>query len=200
MYNKEELKKEHNKQKKIISAHLNTFKNKSEFAQLQEFLFCILTPQSKAEKCWEAVSLIPLSNNFNTLEQTLKGKARFHKTKADRIVLALSIWPRIKQYLQTTDRKELRNWMANTVKGYGLKEAGHFLRNTGRSENQLAILDRHILNNLKKHRAINSIKIKNKKDYLKAEELALKFSKSTGIPPDDLDLLFWYREHGKYFK
>ena len=39
---------------------------------------------------------------------------------------------------------ELRNELAKEVKGYGLKEASHFLRNIGFGQ-KIAILDRHIM-------------------------------------------------------
>ena len=54
----------------------------------------------------------------------------------------------------------LRNFIAENVKGYGLKEASHFLRNIGKSDNQIAILDRHILRNLKALDIIEEEKIK----------------------------------------
>jgi N-glycosylase/DNA lyase len=95
---------------------------------------------------------------------------------------------------------ELRNWLADNVKGYGLKEASHFLRNVGKSNNQIAILDRHILKNLQAHRVIQDTKIKNKKDYLEKEQKYLEFANQTGIPADELDLFWWSQENGEIFK
>jgi thermostable 8-oxoguanine DNA glycosylase len=43
-------------------------------------------------------------------------------------------------------------------KGHGYKEAGHFLRNIG-FDQDLAILDRHILKNLKKLGVIDSVPV-----------------------------------------
>ena len=51
---------------------------------------------------------------------------------------------------------ELREWLVKNVKGLGYKEASHFLRNIGKSED-LAILDRHILKNLQDLKVINDI-------------------------------------------
>ena len=84
--------------------------------------------------------------------------------------------------------------MAKEVNGYGLKEASHFLRNIGKSNNKIAILDRHILRNLKED------KIKNHKHYLEVEQKFLDYASSESIPPDELDLLWWSKENGEIFK
>jgi N-glycosylase/DNA lyase len=49
----------------------------------------------------------------------------------------------------------MRDWFVRNVKGLGWKEASHFLRNIGYRD--LAILDRHILKNLRRHRIIRSL-------------------------------------------
>ena len=69
-------------------------------------------------------------------------------------------WNNVKSKLSEKNIPELRNWLAKNVKGYGLKEAGHFLRNIGISDNKITILDRHILRNLKKLNIIAEEKIK----------------------------------------
>jgi len=192
--------KDYTARKKDIKIHLQTFKNKTNSEELKEFIFCILTPQSKAENCWEAVELLSKQKSYADIVYLLKSRVRFHNTKSKRLLTALLIWPRIKSALNTKDRVSLRDWIAETVQGYGLKEAGHFLRNVGYSDNKIAILDRHILRNLKENGAISVEKVKGKKDYRNLEEKALIFSKKSKIPIDELDLLFWHKEHGKYFK
>jgi len=96
--------------------------------------------------------------------------------------------------LKNQNRLELRNQIAEKVKGIGLKEAGHFLRNIGKSNNEIAILDRHILRNLQED------KIKSKKHYLEIEQKFLNLAKKLKIPIDELDLLFWSKENGEIFK
>ena len=67
------------------------------------------------------------------------------------------------------------------VTGLGLKEASHFLRNIGRGED-LAILDRHILRNLLRHRVIGRMpKSLTPKRYLVIEERMEAFSEAVGI-------------------
>ncbi|MDP2974084.1 MAG: DNA lyase, partial [Candidatus Diapherotrites archaeon] len=93
-----------------------------------------------------------------------------------------------------------RNRLAENVKGLGMKESSHFLRNIGLGEG-LAILDRHIVRNLLRYGAIKEMpKNLGKKNYLLIEEKMRQFSKRIGIPLAELDLLFWSKETGKIFK
>jgi len=81
-----------------------------------------------------------------------------------------------------------------------MKEASHFLRNIGLGKD-LAILDRHILKNLKEYGVINEIpKSITKKVYIAIEDKMREFSKRINIPMDELDLLFWSKETGIIFK
>ncbi len=196
------LLKNYQGKKEAIKSRLKEFKNLSEESYLDEFLFCILTPQSNAKKCWEAVGEI---NAQDVLSETkiakiLRRKTRFHNNKAKYIISALDDWEKIKSNLNSKNIQELRNWLAENVQGYGLKEASHFLRNIGKSNNQIAILDRHILKNLKALKVIKNDKIKNKSDYLEKEQRFIDFSKQISIPIDELDLLFWSKENGDIFK
>src|SRR3989344_3083292 len=96
------------------------------------------------------------------------------------------------------DNKEKRMYLVKNVKGLGLKEASHFLRNTGHEN--LAILDRHILKNLAKLNIIELPKTLTPKIYFEIENKFQNFSKEVNIPMDELDLLFWSMETGEIFK
>lgn len=198
----EEIRKLYEKQKDEIKSRLEDFKKISEKEYFKEFMFCLLTPQSNAQKCWEAIKLISLlpSLEKESLISILKTKTRFHNNKARYIISGKEIWPKILESLDNDDRKELRNFISENVKGYGLKEASHFLRNIGKSNNEIAILDRHILRNLKSLKIIDEDKIKNNKHYLEVEQSFLNFSKQINIPIDHLDLVFWFKEHDEFFK
>src|SRR5256885_1237436 len=63
---------------------------------------------------------------------------------------------KIKEKLLSKDRKELREFLVDNVKGLGMKEASHFMRNIGIGKD-LAILDRHILKNLKLYGVVDEI-------------------------------------------
>lgn len=185
-----------------IEKRIIDFNNLKEKEYFNEFLFCLLTPQSNAQRCWEAVKEI---NKLKSLEKTniakiLRKKTRFHNNKAKYVSNAEQTFALIKKELNKKNKIELRNWIEKNVKGYGLKEASHFLRNIGKSDNQIAILDRHILRNLVKLNVIKEDKIKNKKHYLELEQDFINFSKKIKIPIDHLDLLFWSQENGEIFK
>ena len=86
------------------------------------------------------------------------------------------------------------------VKGMGLKEANHVLRNLGFGEN-IAILDRHILKNLKELNVIEEIpKSISEKKYYEIEEKMRDYCEFVKIPMDEMDLLLWYKEAGVIFK
>jgi N-glycosylase/DNA lyase len=166
-----------------------------------------LTPQTKAEHAEAAVSKLR-SLSFDTQpidpEPILADRAhyiRFHKTKAQHLV-------RIKQTMEQISERlangassfELREWLVKNVKGFGYKEATHFLRNIGKNDG-LAILDRHILRNLKRYGVIRSLPTSlSRKRYLAIERRFKQFADELGIPVDALDLLFWSMETGEIRK
>ena len=179
-----------------IKQRLQDFKNLPESEYKWELLFCLLTPQSKAQKCWEAVEEIKKLDKITEedIKEILIRKTRFHNNKTKYVLEAINNWDKIKLKLNESDTIQLRNWLCNNVIGYGMKEASHFLRNIGKSNNQVAILDRHILRNLKVE------KIRSPKHYLEIEQLFLKKASSMKIKPDELDLLWWSQENGEIFK
>ncbi|HDN58376.1 MAG TPA: hypothetical protein ENF20_00275 [Candidatus Marinimicrobia bacterium] len=65
----------------------------------------------------------------------------------------------------------------------------------------LAILDRHILKNLKKFGVISGeVRNISKRRYLELEERMTDFSVKLGVEMKYLDFIFWYMETGKIFK
>ena len=198
----EDIQNQYKKNRNEIKTRLEQFKTLTPKQQYLEFLFCLLTPQSNAQRCWQAIEQISKLKKLNekSVYDILKAKTRFHITKTQRILQAEEMWKTIKDNLNKENKKELRNFIAKTVKGYGLKEAGHFLRNIGLSNNEIAILDRHILRNLQNFNLIKETKIKSQKNYLEIEDIFLNFAKSINIPPDELDLLWWSQENGEIFK
>ena len=107
----------------------------------------------------------------------------------------------IKSKISTKDIIATRDWFVDNIKGMGYKEASHFLRNIGLGRN-IAILDRHILKNLKRYGVIAKIpdSVGSRKVYMGIEDKMRLFSKSSGIPLDELDLLFWSLQTGFIFK
>lgn len=190
------------KQKEEIKSRLEEFKNLKENKQFQELLFCLITPQSNAQRCWQAIEQISKLKNptKQKIFNILKTKTRFHKTKTNYILNAEETWQKIKPLLKNLNIPQLRENIAQTVKGFGLKESSHFLRNIGLSNNEVAILDRHILKNLQRFNLIKETEIKSQKHYLQIEKIYLNFANSINIPADELDMLWWSQENGGIFK
>lgn len=194
------LLQEYKQKRRQIKKRLAEFKKiqqqgkKKLFAEL---VFCLCTPQSKAISCDEAVRRLERSRDLfkgspEKIAQCLKGLVRFHNNKAKYIVEAR------KKFFKNPVLA--REWLVKNIKGLGMKEASHFLRNIGLGE-QLAIIDRHILTNLKRYGVINSAPQSiSKKQYLELEKKMQQFSEDIKIPLPDLDLLFWSSQTGRIFK
>jgi len=175
-----------------------------------ELCFCILTPQSNAILCDTAIKRLKTSGClFNASATKIKPIikfARFINKKANYIVEARKFFKKngslsLRPYINNTkDILVIRDWLVDNIKGIGYKEASHFLRNIGLGKD-LAILDVHILKNLKRYGIIKKIpKTLTKKRYLDIESKMRDFSFRIGIPMAELDLLFWAKETGVVFK
>lgn len=187
------LEKEYSLRKKEIKEKLKDFSNVNKEDIFYELCFCLLTPQSNAKKCDMAVRLLKekdfLNRNINPVDY-LRKNTRFHNNKAKYLL-------ELKKKFSKLEMK--RDFLVKNVKGLGMKEASHFLRNIGYRD--LAILDRHILKNLKKYKVIKDIpETLSVKKYLEIEEKFKEFSSKVKIPMDELDLLFWSMETGEVFK
>ena len=201
-----ELIKEYKNKKRNIKRRLKEFRNihkGKESKIFSELCFCILTPQSNAVSCDCAMKELVktgllLKGSVNEIRNVLKSKTRFHNKKADYIILARGSLD--KNVLRSKDNLVIRDWLVRNIKGMGYKEASHFLRNIGLGRD-IAILDSHILKNLKKYGVINKIPSSlTPKAYCNIEDKARLFSNKINIPLAELDLLFWSKETGEIFK
>jgi len=207
-----ELLKDYSRRKQEIKNRLKDFENsykKNDKHVFSELCFCILTPQANAVKCGKAIEeLIKTGLLFDgrpkEISPYLTG-TRFLNNKAEYIVNARELFKKnscfsIKDYIDKKDIFKSREWIVKNIKGIGYKEASHFLRNIGFGKD-LAILDVHILKNLKDYGVIREIpKSLTKNKYLKIETKVRNFCGRINIPMDELDLLFWSRETGLVFK
>ena len=81
-----------------------------------------------------------------------------------------------------------------------MKESSHFLRNIGFVE-EVSILDRHILRNLKNFNVIDEIpETLSEKKYYEIENKMKRFSKEINISLGYLDFIFWYKATNTLFK
>lgn len=211
--NIEELESLYESKKGIIKERLDEFKKTGKSSDdriLAELCFCICTPQSKATTAWfNAVHPLMRSGKlYSCCERELadylrKTGVRFHRTKARNIVLARKFFEREgigKVIGRYKNALVLRDFLVENVRGLGLKEASHFLRNIGLGED-VAILDRHVLKSLAELGVIDDVpESMTRKRYLEIEEGMRKFSKKVKIPMDELDLLLWFGGTGEVFK
>ncbi|HEX9006771.1 MAG TPA: N-glycosylase/DNA lyase, partial [Bacteroidota bacterium] len=201
-----ELRRDYAERKEAIRCRLDEFAAVRVESYFYELVYCLMTPQSSAVNAGKVVALLQEAEMLHQeleLEELLYRKEhyiRFHNTKAKRIREARGQMPRIVEAIGSTpDSAELRAWLVKNVKGLGWKEASHFLRNIGRRD--LAILDRHILKNLRAHGALRSLpRTLTPKRYLSIERSFRRFALRVGISMDELDLLFWSRETGQILK
>jgi len=201
-----ELLDQHHRWGPTIRERLRQFAAVPEAEYFFELVYCLLTPQSSARHAATAVEELRKADRWDDqpfLAGVLaRGSAyiRFHNTKARRIVEARRRFPAIERHLGLLDDAEVqRQWLVTNVSGMGWKEASHFLRNIGRRN--LAILDRHILKNLARHRVLTTpAGSLTQRRYTAIEQEFRRFGSTLGIPIDELDLLFWSRETGEILK
>ena len=202
----QELRAEFDGRREAVRARLAEFAAIRPDEYLFELVYCLLTPQSSAVNAAKAVETLKQAGwlhrecDVAALLYQDSFYIRFHNTKARHVNEARNRFPEIqKELMNGSSSRELREWLVHNVRGLGWKEASHFLRNIGHQD--LAILDRHILRNLKKHNVLSAIpKSLTAKRYLAIEERFHHFADFLGIRIDELDLLFWSRETGEILK
>lgn len=167
-----------------------------------ELCFCILTANYNAEKTIKIQNEIGhyfLTNSKEELSEKLKEYGhRFPNNRADYIVESKKCKDKLKQIVKFHDKKSIREWLVNNVKGLGFKEASHFLRNIGFDD--YAIIDFHIIDVLVNHNIIEKPKSLSKKRYLEIEEILRNIAKKTNLTLAELDFYLWYMETGKILK
>jgi len=190
-----------------IKQRLLEFANVPSREYFYELLYCLMTPQTSAEhadRVVQALRRLAFEREAIDPEPLLRDRRnyiRFHKTKSRNLVRIKQQFPEILDAIaRSWSPGELRDWLVRNVKGLGYKEATHFQRNIGKNGG-LAILDRHILRNLKRYGVLRSLPATlSRKRYFAIERRFAKFSEDIGIPLDELDLLFWSMETGEIRK
>src|SRR3989338_8966271 len=151
-----DLKEKHLQKRKEIEKRLQDFRDvftRNEEEIFGELCFCLFTPQSKAKSCWRAIEKLKENGMLYTgsPEEMKKWMAsvRFNENKSKYLEGARRLFSDdngniiIKNKLSAIhDVFTLREWLVKNVKGFGMKEAGHFMRNVGFGDD-IAILDRH---------------------------------------------------------
>lgn len=203
----DELRRLHEQHRDAVRVRLAEFRAVPAERHFHELCFCLMTPQSSALQCNAVAEELErrnfLEHGFDPaplLRSWQDGYVRFHNTKARRLLELRDRFGEVRALLASDmDDKPLRNQLAATVNGLGMKEASHFLRNIGRT--RLCIVDRHIIRNLLRLGVLEtwpaSISVRR---YLDIEERFEDLAERVGIPADELDLLLWQRETGFLLK
>lgn len=168
-----------------------------------ELCFCFMTANFQAKKSWEIQKI--LGSKFWTLsefelQQELKRLGhRFWPQRGSRIYGARWLKDSIKDELEKHKNElEMREWIVKNLKGLGMKEASHFLRNIGYTD--LAIIDKHIINLLVSQKLVERPKSLSPKKYIEIENILRKLARKTETSLGELDLYLWYKETGKILK
>ena len=194
---------------KAVKGYKKAWKGK-EKEVFAEVAFCILTPQSKAKNAWQAIT--NLVNNgllfdgqpeeiaeYLNIVRFKNNKSRYLVELRELMTVDGKLQPK-KILSEKGNTLEKREWIFKNIKGMGMKEANHVLRNLGFGD-EIAILDRHILRNLVQLNIIDEIpKSITEKKYYEIEEKMKEYSEYSGITMGELDLVLWYKEAGEVFK
>ena len=169
-----------------------------------ELCFCILTANSSAilginiqrqitPAEFKTFSLEQLTDRLTRLGH------RFSRRRAEFIVNARIIGEIKEIVTEFTESRNARDWLVKNVKGLGLKEASHFLRNVGYFD--LAILDRHIQRIMIEYGMVKTLpKSMTKRNYIAMEEKLRTLAEVLDLPIGILDLYLWYMKTGKVLK
>ena len=181
----------------------SSFKNSKIEDIFKELCFCIMTANCGALKCIEVSEKI--NDGFLTLDELELAKKlrqlgyRFPNVRAQYIVEARQKIKDLDELLKTEkDAKKIRAWEVKNIKGLGLKESSHFLRNIGFFD--VAIIDFHIVDLLVKIGLIQKPKSLTKAKYLEIEAILKELSERVSLTLGELDLFLWYLETGKVLK
>src|SRR3989344_7428212 len=184
--------------KQVVNQRMQEFSNiPRNFNDLfRELAFCILTAGASAElgiKTINHIGDVIFTGNEQDIQRKLKEVYRFHTIRAGYIFNAREAFRQL-----NINHPEIRIQIVNNIKGIGMKEASHFLRNVGFKD--YAIVDFHIVDILVDHGLIEKPKTITPKKYLDIEGVLRQLAQKTNTSLAELDLYLWYKETGKVLK
>ena len=194
--------------KNVVDSRMREFDEmgkKSNHDLFKELCFCLMTANFSASGGLKIQNAV--GDGFHTLSEEELAKQlailghRFPNIRAKFIVEARQHKDNIKEILDSfSSDLERRKWFAENVKGLGMKESSHFLRNIGYKN--VAIIDFHIIDLMARHGVIEKPKNKSltSKKYVEIENILNELSKKTQTSLGELDLYLWYDETGKILK
>ena len=191
---------------RLISNRIREFRSidrNSPKVVMRELAYCILTANCRADRVLEIESDIGdkyLYLSREELRDALKRHGyRFPNLRSRYIVEARRNINRVISLInQDIDTRLKRVLLVNLIKGFGYKEASHFLRNIGFLD--VAIIDRHILGILQSYGYVDKNIRLTPQNYLKVEKIVFNISSELDILPGELDLYLWFLSTGKVLK
>lgn len=170
----------------------------------QEVCFCLLTANFSAAGGIKIQN--ELRDKFFTLsKEDLASELsrlghRFPNKRAEFISLLKDKLELLEETLKKDNELEIRDWLVENIKGLGMKESSHLMRNIGFKN--LAIIDFHIIDLLVREKIIDESKYKflTKNKYIEIENILNQIAKESNITLAELDLYLWFEETGKILK
>lgn len=181
----------------------NYFRQASSEEVFLEMCFCFMTANFQAEKSWEIQKEVG-SGFWELPEEELQLRLkslghRFWPQRGTRICEARGFKDSILDELSKFNNEiEMREWIVKNFKGLGMKEASHFLRNIG--YNDVAIIDKHIINILVAEGLIERPKTITPSKYIEIENILRELGDKTNLSLGELDLYLWSEQTGKVLK
>ncbi|OGZ57414.1 MAG: N-glycosylase [Candidatus Spechtbacteria bacterium RIFCSPHIGHO2_02_FULL_43_15b] len=169
----------------------------------RELCFCLLTANYTAEggiRIQNSIGDGVLHYTEKRLARTLKMLGhRFPNARASYIRSAQRYRGEIVGILDLfSNDLDLREWLVKNIKGFGYKEASHFMRNIGYKN--VAIIDFHIIDLLSRYGLISRPKTITKSKYFEIERILDLIARKGEMSLGELDLYLWFMETGKILK
>ena len=170
---------------------------------MKEMTFCLLAANYSAVSAYRTAeglfsSGLLFKGSEEEIRRALVEEGYRFPSRSAYIVAARNIIDEIRYSVPLMDDFRARDYLVRRVKGFGMKESSHFLRNTGRKN--LAIVDRHIIRVAVEYNIIEEIRSLTRKRYIEIEERLREVAKKLGITLAELDLYLWYMKTGFVFR
>lgn len=181
------------------------FRKKGTKEIFEEMTYCVFAANSSATMATIALDLLkPIlwSGTLKDYQKAVHKKVRFYNIRSKYLHHNRQIIEQkkdFKEYLDSLNNKERREFIKENFKGFGMKEASHFLRNIGYKG--YTIIDKHVLNMMHEMNVLKTNKPpKNPEEYYKIENKIIKFAKEEDYDIDELDLALWSFKAGKVMR
>lgn len=171
----------------------------------EELVFCLLTANYSAKGAQACIAALKEGRAMEegSLEQLvgcLQHRHRFPNKRAEFILEARRHSGDLKKTITgQPNSRAAREWLVENIKGLGMKEASHFLRNVGYLD--LAIVDKHILSHMVEQGIIAERPAAvTRRKYLEYEAVLTKVAARLGMPLGMMDLYLWAKKSGEVIK